>query len=47
MGGDEREVQRVKNLKVGVESSRAGGGGLATRKSQMPGTQEVPKTQQG
>ena len=45
MGGGGREVQRVRNLK-GILSSGGAGTGEATRKSQMPGTQVVPRTQQ-
>jgi hypothetical protein len=45
MGGDGGEVQRVRNLKVHV--LQWGKVRLAARKSQMPGTQGVPRTPQG
>jgi hypothetical protein len=44
MGGDKGVVQRVRNLKCVAVGK--GGPGVATRKSQMPGTEEVPRTPQ-
>jgi hypothetical protein len=43
----EGEVQRVRNLKVGVQQWQRWKLQVATRKSQIPGTQKVPRTQQG
>jgi hypothetical protein len=43
---EETEVQRVRKLKGGMWQW-GGELGLSTRKSQMPGTQEAPRIQQG
>jgi hypothetical protein len=42
MGRDKREVQRVGKLNVAVGEEELG---VVTRKSQMPGKQEAPRTQ--
>jgi len=46
VGGDGGEIQRVRNLEVGCAVGEEEQG-IATRKSQIPGTQEVPRIRQG